>query len=137
MKNELTDKQKAFVAAYSGNVEEAAKAAGLSADYARFMIGKPHIAAAIRERQREELKPHILTREQRQKLWSEVSTDASVAMRDRLRASELLAKSEGDFIERRDITVKGAGGLLADLMAHVQKHEADAAGDTASAEDVI
>ncbi len=42
----------------------------------------------------------IATREQRQEFWTAVMTDIEQDMRSRLRASELLAKSEGDFTEK-------------------------------------
>jgi hypothetical protein len=40
-----------------------------------------------------------MTRQQRQQFWSKVAGDESQEMKDRLRASELLGKSEADFTE--------------------------------------
>lgn len=42
----------------------------------------------------------IATREKRQELWTKVMNAEGVEMKDRLRASELLGKSEGDFISK-------------------------------------
>ncbi len=41
----------------------------------------------------------ILSRAERQAFWSEVAASPDVSMADKLRASELLGKSEADFIQ--------------------------------------
>jgi phage terminase small subunit len=40
----------------------------------------------------------IAGRDERQAFWSEIMRDKNVSTRDRLRASELLGKSGGDFV---------------------------------------
>jgi hypothetical protein len=107
-----------------GNATEAARLAGYGGPEATAetlaAIGaenlrKPKIAAAIRARQEND--PAVASREERQRFWTTVMRGGEGAtLRDRLRASELLAKSGGDFIERRDLNVKHAehgGALLA------------------------
>lgn len=44
--------------------------------------------------------PKIANRQQRQEFWSSVMNDAEVDLSVRLRASELLGKSEADFTEK-------------------------------------
>lgn len=100
MADDLTPKQRAFVEAYDGDVKTAAEKAGMSYGHARALLTKSDIAAAIRDRQRERIRPHILSREQRQEWWSKVMQDEQQAMRDRLKASELLGKSEADFTDK-------------------------------------
>jgi hypothetical protein len=46
--------------------------------------------------------PAILDAIQRQEFWSHIICDYSKDTRDRLRASELLGKAQGDFIERTE-----------------------------------
>ena len=46
----------------------------------------------------------IATREERQRFWTSVMMDESVEWPQRLRASELLARSQADFLDRREIT---------------------------------
>ena len=46
--------------------------------------------------------PAILDAIQRQEFWSHIICDDSKDTRDRLRASELLGKAQGDFIERTE-----------------------------------
>ena len=97
----LTFKQQAFVDAYAGDIKTAAIKAGLSYDYARQLITKPHISAAIQQREATEVRPVVIaTRLDRQEFWSNTMNDGEHPIRDRLRASELLGKSEGDFIQR-------------------------------------
>ena len=100
----LTRKQMAFVAAFHGNAAEAARAAGYSAKTAKAigseLLTKPDIADAIREREQERTDSMIATREERQSFWTSVLRDPDESMRDRLKASELLGRSEADFLEK-------------------------------------
>lgn len=104
----LTAKQQRFVDVYDGNGTAAARAAGYSGDdnalaqAARALLRNTQIAAAIRERQNAQMRPHIATREERQAFWSQVLRDGEQSMSDRLRAAELLGKSEADFVQRVD-----------------------------------
>ena len=121
-RKKLTVKQRKFVEAYEGNASEAARIAGYSPKTA-FRMGqenmqKPAILQALQEREEKEGSPHILTRQARQEFWSKVIlgevTDKVVdrrtgelieqplTMRDRLKASELLGRSNGDFVERQE-----------------------------------
>jgi len=106
---ELTDKQQKFIDCYDGDTKKAAKTAKLSYDYARRLVTKGHILKAIRYRIDNEIRPAMIaTRQERQKFWSEIMKDTKQTMRDRLRASELLGKSEMDFPNKTEIS--GLGG---------------------------
>ena len=102
----FTAKQQKFIELFDGNGTKAAKEAGYSgndvalANTARNLLRNTEIAAAIRERQNKKINPLIATREERQAFWTSIMKDPAFEPRDRLKASELLAKSEGDFIER-------------------------------------
>lgn len=103
----LTIKQQRFIDAYDGNATAAAIAAGYSAKTA-YSIGqenmkKPEIIEAIRQREANRRAQSIMTREERQVFWSETIRDGGQQTRDRLRASELLGRSEGDFIDRQEV----------------------------------
>ena len=52
------------------------------------------------------MQPVIATRDERQKFWTDVMNSSSEEMRDRLKASELLGKSEADFTENRNHVVE-------------------------------
>ncbi|MGI6075498.1 MAG: terminase small subunit [Pyramidobacter sp.] len=113
MAGKLTTRQRRFVDAYDGNATAAALAAGYSAKTAQRMgsenLSKPLVAEAIRARERKRASSAIATREERQAFWTATMRNVRAEMRDRLKASELLGKSEGDFIERQELT--GANGL--------------------------
>lgn len=102
----LSARQDKFVKLYDGNGTKTAKLAGYQgsdntlAQTAHELLRNPKVSAAIRERQEAQIAPHIATREARQKFWTDIMNDEFADMRDRLRASELLGKTEGDFIER-------------------------------------
>ena len=98
----LTQKQQAFIECYTGNATEAAKLAGYSEATAyssgQRLLKQPQIAEAIRAREQERQAPNIADREQRFAFWTSVMRDTNESTRDRLRASELLAKAQGDFL---------------------------------------
>lgn len=134
----LTVRQQAFINAYTGNATEAAIKAGYSADSAHVqgvrLLKDDNIMAAIHARNEEAQKPLIASREARQKFWSEVMLDPEQEMQHRLKAAELLGKSECDFSERLQIdgSVEVTVGFLFDpaqrraLLAEVQDVEYEA-----------
>lgn len=110
---ELTPKEQLFVAAYQGNTTEAARAAGYkctsSASYTavgRSVISRPHVALAIRRKSELVFNPLIADKQERQGFWSKVMRDEDMPILARLRASELLGKSCGDFLDRAEIITK-------------------------------
>ena len=127
-KKKLTAKQQRFVEAYDGNATKAAIAAGYSEKIARQMgqhnMTNHVIAAAIAAREEKRNTPLIMTRQQRQELWTKIALDANEQTRDRLKASELLGKSEADFIDRAEISGPDQGPVLvmgAEMSAAVLK----------------
>ena len=100
----LTAKQQRFVSAYNGNATEAMIAAGYSKKSAASNVDKllknTEIQAAIQNREKERNSAAIATREERQTFWTAILRDPETELRDRLRASELLGRSEGDFLEK-------------------------------------
>jgi len=105
----LTDKQQKLIECYDGDIKKAAKKAKISYGYARQLLTKSDILTAIRNRIDNEIKPAMIaSRQERQKFWTEIMKDTKQLMRDRLRASELLGKSEMDFPNKTEIS--GLGG---------------------------
>ena len=115
-KDKLTAKQRRFVEAYDGNATQAAIAAGYSQKIARQMgqvnMTKRVILAEIKSRETVRCTPLIASRAERQQFWSSVMRDKQQQMRDRLKAAELLGKSEADFVERQEITGRDGAPLL-------------------------
>lgn len=117
----MNQKQELFVHEYllDGNATRAAQAAGYSKRTA-YSIGqenlkKPEIRQAIDAAMTEKKNQLIATREQRQQFWTAVMNDGEQDMKHRLRASELLGKSFGDFTEKTEI-VSQFPTTLADFM---------------------
>ena len=100
----LTLKRQAFVQSYTGNATKAALSAGYSERTAHVigheLLKKPEIKEAIQNRMGERVNSLIADREERQAFWTEIMRDRESDPKDRLRASELLGKSEGDFLDR-------------------------------------
>ena len=103
----MTKKQKSFVEHYNGNGTEAAKLAGYAgsravlAQTASDNLRNPDIRSALDARITSDLEPFVANRTNRQQFWTKIMNDPNVETRDRLRASELLAKADGDFIDRK------------------------------------
>ena len=112
----LTVKQQRFVEAYVGNATAAAIAAGYSEKTAPFIgaenLKKPKIIAELKAREVVRCTPLIASRAERQQFWSSVMRDADQQMRDRLKAAELLGKSEADFVERQEVSGPGGAPLI-------------------------
>ena len=128
MMKKLTPMQQAFVEAYAGNAAEAAIKAGYSAKAAREIgyqnLSNPTIKEAIAKREAVESRVRIANRQERQQFWTETMQNLDAEMRDRLRASELLGRSEGDFLDR----VEHSGSIdLAGAIEEARKRAAGAA----------
>jgi phage terminase small subunit len=110
----LTERERRFVEAYmgqaAGNGTEAAKLAGYKgtakvlAVQGTRLLSKANVQAAIDERAASD--PQIADRTARQRLWSDIAFGRGpyneAALKDRLKASELLGKSQADFVERHE-----------------------------------
>ncbi|MEQ1896773.1 MAG: terminase small subunit [Vicinamibacterales bacterium] len=127
----LTERERRFVEAYlgdaAGNATKAAELAGYSATSARRigtrLSSKDHIQQAIDVRAQRD--PAVWTRQQRQQFWTRIANDPETPIRERLKASELLGRSQGDFIERRLLRLEGNGGRrsLEDILEEVNALE--------------
>jgi phage terminase small subunit len=104
----LNVRQKAFVDHYAacGNATQAARLAGYNGDDATLavtghdLLKHPKVAAALEARTQKTTAKRIATAQQIQELWTEVLNSPSASMADRLKASELLAKTQGQFIKK-------------------------------------
>ena len=100
----LNAKRQAFVDAWEGNATAAALAAGYSPKTAysqgQRLLKIVEVQEAIKAREAQRLALTIATRQERQEFWTSVLRNEEEAMKNRLKAAELLGKSEGDFLER-------------------------------------
>ena len=116
----MTHRQELFIQEYlnSLNATQSAIKAGYSPKTA-YSIGQRllknvEVLQAINTAMNERKNTLIATREQRQEFWTSVMLDTDTAMKDRLKASELLGKSEGDFTDKVQANISGM--TLADLV---------------------
>ena len=109
-KKKLTTKQQRFVDFYDCNATEACRKAGYKGSentlksVASKNMTKHDIISAIESRERLSKEKAIMDRESRQELWTMIALDKEERTDTRLRASELLGKSEGDFIDRHELS---------------------------------
>lgn len=93
--------------ANGGNMKRAMIDAGYSENYAdrnsKYLMGI--IGEQIKEDQKAIKSKQIKSVEEIQEWWTEQMDDVSLEMKDRIRCSENLAKSQGAFIEK--VEVKG------------------------------
>lgn len=116
VKTGLTKKQQLFVDAYDGNATEAARIAGYKIPRIAGWenMNKPAIKKAIAGRGKKESIKTIASRQERQEFWTAVmlgvekDNGKKPTLKDRLRASELLGKSEADFTENQNVDLKGS-----------------------------
>ena len=113
----MTAKQRLFCAEYAKtlNATKSAINAGYSAKTAysigQELLKKPEIQNVLQEVTNEK----IASKEAIQIFWSDVMNDNEAELKHRLRASELLCKSLGGFIEKSQVEIKETN-TLADFM---------------------
>ena len=126
----LSKKHRVFVEAYDGDVIQAMRVAGFTGSNSYLkqqgekLLATPLILEAIKDRTKyiADLKSAIATREERQLLWTQIMKnedphrkeeldangvpipETNIPLPVRLKASELLGKSEADFIDKVDVT---------------------------------
>ena len=102
----LTPKQQAFVDIYieTGNATEAATKAGYSRKTAKQTgyenLKKPYLVDYIKHRNKEIESKRIANMKEVKEFWTQLLRDAEADPRDRLKASEYIAKTNGAFLER-------------------------------------
>ena len=117
----LNHKQQLFVLEYQKclNATKAAKAAGYSPKTAGSigfeLLKKPEIQQALQHGLQERSNSLIADVSRIQEFWTQTMDDSDADLKHRLRASELLAKSLGMFIEQSKVEVHEVQ-TLADLM---------------------
>lgn len=105
----LTPLQRLFVEYYSGSISGTvdfmnANDIDISMEDAVKMSKLASVKLAIKHKGKQERT--IAEKKERQRFWSGVMNDTSEDMKNRLKASELLGKSEKDFVEKVEHSVE-------------------------------
>lgn len=74
------------------------------------LLKNPKIRAKIAEEEGKLASARIANATERREFWTQMMRNGGVEAKDRLKASELLGKAQGDFVERHEVT--GNGFLL-------------------------
>jgi phage terminase small subunit len=102
-------KAQKFALIYDGNGLESARSAGYEggnhalAVSASRLLRDPRVRDIIAQRTEADVERFILSREERQELWSQLALDTTLDASDRLKALELLGKSQADFTEKLEV----------------------------------
>ena len=105
----LTPKQQSFADYYlqTGNATEAAIKAGYSEKTARITgcenLTKPNIVTYIEEKQKEIDAQRTADIVEVRVFWTETMRNPANRMKDRLKASELIARTSGAFLEKDEV----------------------------------
>ena len=99
-----TPRQQKFIDFYDGNATDAARKAGYKfPDRAGYrLLRNIGIRKRLEAREEKTQVYRIATRQDRQHFWSEMMGDKGQKTSDRLKASELLGRSQADFIDRTE-----------------------------------
>jgi len=118
----FTIKEQRFIDAYEGNATDAARKAGYkNPERSGWQnVNKREIWDAIWKREKRRENKKIATREERQAFWTGVIRDEEEQMQNRLKAADSLAKSEGDFIERRHVDHSTSDGTMKPAIIEVR-----------------
>jgi phage terminase small subunit len=115
MADKLTAKQKKFADEYikSGNAELSAKIAGYSArGNTTKLLHNTTIANYIKERNEKLDKATIADMLEVKEFWTNTLRDNEADVKDRLKASEYIAKTNAAFIEKSEVDVKGLPQII-------------------------
>lgn len=120
----MNQRQRAFCEAYllSGNAAEAAREAGYSPRSARSigqrLLTFDDVLEYLEQRNREISAANTAQMEEVRQFWTATMRDAAAKTLDRLKASELLAKAYGAFLDRvevqGDFTLRESMAALSD-----------------------
>jgi phage terminase small subunit len=114
----LTEKQQRFVDYYltSGNAEDAAKKAGYNArGNTTKLLQNTTIQQAIKERNESIVSDRIANMEEVKQFWTNTMRNNETELKDRLKASEYIAKTNAAFIEKQQISGEMTQTINTDL----------------------
>lgn len=109
----LTPKQQAFADYYiqTGNATESAIKAGYSQKTAKETgyenLTKPHLQQYIEKKQKELESSRMADMTEVREFWTEVMRDIDSELKDRLKASEMIAKTSGAFLNKVEMQTTG------------------------------
>ena len=113
----LNERQRRFADEYiiCGVAETAALRAGYSEKYARAqshkLLANVGIATYLKERHKDIESEKIADMKEVKEFWTNLLRDDETDVKDRLKASEYIAKTRGAFIDKQETTLSGGLGI--------------------------
>ena len=110
----FTVKQQRFIDFYDGNATGAARKAGYKKPHPEGvrLLQNATILNAILNREQKRNKSTIASRKERQEFWTKAMRNTDIDIKDRLKSSELMGKSEADFTEK----IEQSGDLVVKIV---------------------
>ena len=108
-KKNLTQMQKLFCEEYvkTGEIKQSALNAGYSKDFACSkackLLEKPLVKDYIKLLNKKTDKNNIMSIEEIQRFWTQTIQNEDESLPNRLRASDLLTRSQGGFIDKKEV----------------------------------
>ena len=121
----MNDRQRKFAQEYAKNpnATAAALAAGYSPKSARAIgaenLTKPYILDYIKQLQAEAEAARVADLVEVKRFWTATMRDEEQRVEFRLKASELLAKSSGEFVQRVDLTAQLEAQVEEDVVFYI------------------
>jgi len=121
----MNDRQRAFCQYYAADPDGTAAAikAGYSkrtaAAIASENLRKPELLDFIKELQAEAEAARVADLVEVKRFWTETMRDEEQRVEFRLKASELLAKSSGEFVQRVDLTAQVEAQVEEDVVFYI------------------
>lgn len=111
---------KAIVDRYDGDVGSLAKTLGVTPATVSRYLQQPVVRYMIQERKPSlEIEGQIASREERQAFWTSIMRDGQHELKERLKAAELLGRSQCDFTDK--VEVKGEIHTLHELVKSLRE----------------
>jgi len=119
-KPKTTIKQQRFIDLYDGDIKATSKEAKISYAYGRNIVAQFNLNKKLKERDKRRNQKKIKSRAERQAFWSDLMTNAEKDS-DKLKASELLGRSEADFTDKIEKTHTISGSIMSLVADMVNK----------------
>ena len=118
----MCENQRNYVIAYNGSPSDTCRVLELNWKTVRNYPCLSHVRRALTLRARyEEMPDLIATRQERQMLWTDIMRDSEAEKELRLKASQLLGKSEADFIDKK--IIEGGDRPIGHVVGHADIQE--------------
>lgn len=121
----FTEKERAVINLVAAGITDVAKACRMCGydnpvDKAQELLARDDFYSAIEKSSDPEADVIVKSPTARKRFWARIMNDTEVSPKDKIRASELLAKASGDFVDQVNVNFSPAS-LLSALEKHFEE----------------